>query len=233
MFTLCKQLKYDESMSIARLAAPGRAVTTSLRVKKSGEKAQQKRLSAVDRRATLLAGGHSLLTERGAEGLQINELAERVGVSRPIVYRFFPTRDALLVALLEDMEAELDRRMKEALLGVATGQLGDAVRAMVEACCDAIEAKGSGPWRMLDARGTDAELARVGRAIHARMLEPWHPLIRARTGLKTREASMLVAMLVAAGRAALDEWIDGRASRVRAVEAATRAVRALFAEFSA
>jgi AcrR family transcriptional regulator len=195
------------------------------------ERAAQKRLPAEERRKSLLSEAGRLLAEVGLEGVQINELAERAGVSRPIVYRFFDTRDALLVALLEDMFEELERRMKEALVVVMTGQLGDAVRAMVEACCDAIEAKGAGPWRLLDARG-DTELARTGRAIHARVLTPWHPLIRARTGLSQRDAELLMGMVVAAGRAALDPWIDGRMSRARAVQAATRAVRALIAEFS-
>jgi AcrR family transcriptional regulator len=196
------------------------------------ERAAARRLPAEERRKSLLAEAGRLLSEVGLEGVQINELAERAGVSRPIVYRFFDTRDALVIALLEDMFEELERRMKEALVVVLTGQLGDAVQAMVEACCDAIEEKGAGPWRLLDARG-DTELARTGRAIHARVVAPWQPLIRERTGLQARDAELLMGVVVAAGRAALEPWIDGRMSRARAVQAATRAVRALIAEFSA
>jgi AcrR family transcriptional regulator len=194
--------------------------------------AAPKRLQAHERRSTILQAANRLLSERGSEGVQVNEVAREAGVTRPIVYKFFPSRDALLQALLSDMEATLQEKMTQALVRVATAQLSDAVRAMVEACCDAIEEKGSGAWTLLDARGTDPELAKLGAAIHARLLAPWHPLIRKHTGLKPKDTELLLHVVVAAGRAALDPWLEHTTSRARAVEAATRAVRALIFEFT-
>src|SRR5262245_19282245 len=57
------------------------------------------------RRRQLLDEAARLLTEHGIEQLQITEVATRVGVSRPLVYRQFPTRQALVRALLEDFTA--------------------------------------------------------------------------------------------------------------------------------
>jgi AcrR family transcriptional regulator len=190
------------------------------------------RLSASARRDTILRAAAKLLGERGTEGVQINEVAREAGVSRPIVYRFFATRDALFAGLLEDMAAELESRMKQALVQMVASPLSDAVGAMVEACCAAIESKGRGAWLLLDARGSDPELAALGASIHARLLAPWHARIREHTGLKPRDTELLMHVVVAAGRAALDPWLEGRVSRARAVDAATRAVKALIAEFT-
>jgi AcrR family transcriptional regulator len=194
--------------------------------------AKATRLSASARRETILRAAAKLLGERGTEGVQINEVAREAGVSRPIVYKFFATRDALFVGLLEDMAAELESRMKHALLEVVASPLSDAVRAMVDACCEAIESKGRGAWLLLDARGTDPQLAELGATIHGRLLAPWHARIREHTGLKARDTELLMHVVVAAGRAALDPWLEGRLSRTRAVEAATRTVKALIAEFT-
>jgi AcrR family transcriptional regulator len=201
-------------------------------MKRPRSPAPAKRLGAHERKASLLRAAAHLLAERGSDGVQINDVAQEAGVTRPIVYKFFPSRDALFAGLLLDMEATLQEKMTQALVRVATAQLTDAVRAMVEACCDAIEEKGSGAWALLDARGSDPALARQGAAIHARLLAPWHPLIREHTGLKPRDTELLLHVVVAAGRAALDPWLQRTSSRARAVEAATRAVKALIAEFT-
>jgi AcrR family transcriptional regulator len=57
-----------------------------------------------------------VLSEDGAPALEITTVAARAGVTRPVVYRFFPTRTALLVGVLEDFESDLVHRYQQALL---------------------------------------------------------------------------------------------------------------------
>ena len=185
------------------------------------------------RRRQLLDEAARILTEQGAEHLQITEIAARVGVSRPLVYRQFPTRHALVRAVLEDFAALVNERFQQALLRALPGTIASITTAFVEASCDAIEQRGAGPWQMLDARSADPELARLGRGIFARLLDPWQVQLAGFIGATPRRAASLLWVIVAAGRAALDGWIDGGLTRPEAVRDATTAVSALLVAFTA
>jgi hypothetical protein len=101
----------------------------------------------------------------------------------------------------------------------------------VEAVCDTIEAKGSGAWELLDARGPDPDVARLGQALQERVVAPWRTRIAERTGLSARETVVLAAMIVAAGRAVLERWYRGQLTRPQAVSYTTRGVSALLTAF--
>lgn len=183
------------------------------------------------RRQQLLTVAAQILTAQGADHVQITEVAEQAGVSRPLVYRLFPTRQKLVEALLQDFAARLGERYHAALLSVLPGTLEQAARAFVEASCAAIAEEGAGPWLLLDARA-DAELGRVGHTILADLLRPWQKRLAQLTGLSPRRADNVLWTVVAAGRAALDGWIMGRISRRAAIEDATRAVSVLLQAFA-
>lgn len=191
------------------------------------------RLPADARRRQILELAARVLTEHGVERVQIKEIAKLAGVSRPAVYRLFPARQDLVLAILEDFEAELGARFRDALVQTMPGSLAEITRAFVDACCDVIETKGTGPWHLLDARGAaDPEVASLGLAIHERMVEPWYARIAATTGLDRARVRMLARVVVAAGRAVLDGWIEGHSSRARAADDATRAMTCLLREFA-
>lgn len=185
------------------------------------------------RRRQLLDEAARILTEQGIEHLQITEVAERAGVSRPLVYRQFPTRQALVRALLEDFAALVDERFHRALLRALPGTVEAITTAFVQASCDAIEQRGAGPWQLLDARGTDPELSRLGREIFAGLLGPWQAELAGFLGTTPKRAKSQLWVIVAAGRAALDGWIEGGLTRAEAVRDATTAVSTLLVAFSA
>lgn len=60
-----------------------------------------------DLRATLIAEGLRLLTERDAESFSLREVARNAGVSATSVYRHFPDKDALMTALAQEGLAQL------------------------------------------------------------------------------------------------------------------------------
>lgn len=190
------------------------------------------RVPKEERRRQLLRVAAEILTAQGIEYVQITEVAERAGVSRPLVYRLFPTRRALVEALLEDFSSQLSTRFSQALVSSLPGSLPEITEAFVKASCDVIEEQGAGPWLLLDARGTDPELGRLGRTILAQLLKPWQKQLAELTGLPPRRAVNLMWVVVAAGRAALDGWIEGAVSRRAAIEDATRAVTSLLQAFA-
>jgi AcrR family transcriptional regulator len=191
------------------------------------------RLAPGDRRRQLVEVAGRLLTDHGLEQVQIKEVAALAGVTRPVVYRFFPTRKELVLAILDDFATEVDARLRDALLRTLGADLSIVTRAMFEACCDTIDVRGAGPWRLLHPGGaTDPEVAELARAIHDRLLSPWQPRIAETTGLAPDHVRRLARILLAAGRAALDEWLDGHATRPEAITEATRAITALLREFA-
>jgi AcrR family transcriptional regulator len=207
--------------------------------------ATSRRVPAEARRRQLLALSARILTDEGLERLEITTLAERAGVSRPLVYRLFPTRHALVRAVLSDFTAVISERFQRAILAAlpnaaagsspgGVGAIESITTLFVEACCDAIEQKGAGPWLLLlDAQGADPEVARLGRQSLSTLLGPWEEQLASFTGSPPRRAANHLWVIVAAGRAAIGGWIDGSLSRSEAVSDATRAVSALVAAFRA
>ncbi len=190
------------------------------------------RLTSAGRRQALIQAAAELMTQRGVDAVQFADVARAAGVTRQLVYKFFPNRQTLILAVLADFEAELTQRFAAGSQRAAVANLADATRVFVEAVCNTIEAKGAGPWRLLDAKGPDAEVARFGRAIEDRLVTPWHDAIAATTGADAREVATLARMIVAAGRAVLEQWYGGALTRDEAVRDATRGVTALLQVFT-
>ncbi|NUP09191.1 MAG: TetR/AcrR family transcriptional regulator [Polyangiaceae bacterium] len=191
------------------------------------------RPSSERRRKELVEHAARILNERGIEELHVTALAQSAGVSRPLVYRVFPTREALFRAVLEDFAADVGVRFHAALVRALPGTLESLTRAFIEASCDAIEAKGAGPWALIDPRGVTPELARISTEIFSRMLDPWRDKLAEFTGDSKRRAANHLGIIVAAGRAALAGWLDGAISRAEAVADATNAVAGLMNAFAA
>lgn len=172
------------------------------------------------------------MTLRGVDAVQFPEVAAAAGVTRQLVYRFFPSRQALIMAVLEDFADDLTQRFGRGAAQSLPGNLDEATRVFVVAVCDTIEAKGTGPWHLLDSKGPDPDVARLGAAIQNRLVNPWRARIAATIGASEQDAAVVARMIVAAGRAALEQWYDGALSREEAVHATTRGVSALLQAFA-
>ena len=91
---------------------------------------QRARLSPQDRRAQLVAVGVNFLTDHTLDELTMDELARRAGVSRPLVFHYFETRqgmhlavvttarDSLLVASAPRQELAPRERIRDTLLRI-------------------------------------------------------------------------------------------------------------------
>lgn len=78
-------------------------------------KLEMRKLPRPERRAQLLDTARNILRECGADALTLGHLAERAGVSKPIAYEHFGTREGLLIALSEEIEARHVGKLKEGL----------------------------------------------------------------------------------------------------------------------
>jgi AcrR family transcriptional regulator len=191
----------------------------------------RRRLAPGERRRDLVRVAAGLLTARGVDAVQIADVAAAGGVSRQLVYRFFPSRQAIIKAVLEDFADALTAEFGRHAMDRLPSDLAEATQVFVEAACDTIEAQGAGAWHLLDSKGPDPEVARLGRTIVDRLVAPWPARIARVTGIDEREAVIVARMLVAAGRAVLDLWCAGEISRPEAVRYAALGMTALLETF--
>jgi AcrR family transcriptional regulator len=63
----------------------------------------------------ILAATRRVITERGPRRFTMSAIAEAAGVSRPTLYKWFPTKDALLAALTSYEEQLFDARLQAAV----------------------------------------------------------------------------------------------------------------------
>lgn len=192
----------------------------------------RRRLAPADRRRELVRVAGAVLTRDGVDGVQFARVAAEAGVTRPLVYKFFRSRQELIIAVLEDFAAELAERFGRGAMRSIPGSNAEVARVFVEAVCDTIEQRGAGPWHLLDAKGPDPLVARRGQEILESIVAPWQARIASAAGTSEREAATLARMIVAAGRAVLELWCNGLLTREEAVRDTTRGVTALVGGFA-
>ena len=73
------------------------------------------RLPRHERRRQLLDAALEVFVERGYHAAAMDEIAERAGVSKPVLYQHFPGKLELYLALLDSSAEELVRIMQDAL----------------------------------------------------------------------------------------------------------------------
>lgn len=75
----------------------------------------RRRLSREDRLRQLLEVSWQLISNEGTDALTLGRLAELAGVTKPVVYDHFGTRDGLLVALYRDFDKRQTKALDAAL----------------------------------------------------------------------------------------------------------------------
>ncbi len=76
---------------------------------------QGRRLSKADRRHQLLTTALDVIRDDGADSLTLGHLAERAGVSKPVVYDHFGTRSGLLIELYRWIDTERVEAFRQAM----------------------------------------------------------------------------------------------------------------------
>jgi AcrR family transcriptional regulator len=76
---------------------------TTTRARGAGE-----RRSAEDRREQILREAMACFAEQGFRGTTVRSLAARVGLSEAALYRYFPSKESLYAAIIDDKMASVD-----------------------------------------------------------------------------------------------------------------------------
>ena len=81
------------------------------------------RMSGKERREQLLDVGRSLFAAKGFDGTSVEEIAEKAGVSKPVVYEHFGGKEGLYAVVVDREVGRLLDRITEALSGDHPRQL--------------------------------------------------------------------------------------------------------------
>src|SRR6516164_4846579 len=95
---------------------------------------QQRSRETVD---VILAATARVLVREGFDKASTNRIAEAAGVSVGSLYQYFPSKEALVVAVIERHNEDLMRVVRGALAEVAAQPLERAVRTLVAAAVEA------------------------------------------------------------------------------------------------
>ena len=149
------------------------------------------------RRAEILEAARGVFVEKGCDAASMQQIAKAAGVSAGNIYRYFPNKEALIVAVCEDCEMQ-DRAKFDSVSEANSSPLG-ALFAIGDEAFEQLDAPGSIEWTMLN----------LESALVAARNPDFGPAV-ARQSAAVRDG--LVALLQAAQAAGeIDESVDARA----------------------
>ncbi|WP_433200042.1 TetR/AcrR family transcriptional regulator [Nocardia sp. CA-107356] len=100
--------------------------------KGTGETVKRTRLSPDERRLQLITLGAKMLGDRAIEDISITEIAEEAGISRGLLFHYFPTKQDFQLAIVRHANAELlERVAPDRSLGVSE-MLRDSIERYIE-----------------------------------------------------------------------------------------------------
>lgn len=169
------------------------------------------RLPRMARRRQLLAAAQEVFVENGYHAAAMDEIAERAGVSKPVLYQHFPGKLELYLALLDVHVEDMIGRMREALS--STTENKQRVRNTFRAYFDFVSTQGEA-FRLVfesDLRNVAPVRQRVERALQdcAEMISQ---VIQEDTGVSSDEAHLLGVGLVGMAEVSARYWISTRGS---------------------
>jgi AcrR family transcriptional regulator len=185
--------------------ATGPAQTAAGRAQTAG---RPTRLPRSARRRQLLAAAQDVFVAQGYHAAAMDDIAERAGVSKPVLYQHFPGKLELYLALLDTHCDALVDTVRGAM--AATTDNKERVRGAVSAYFDFVDQE-SEAFRLVfesDLRNEPAvreRVARVERLCIAALTET----IMADTGVSRARAELLAAGLTGAAETAAQFWLAG------------------------
>jgi AcrR family transcriptional regulator len=172
------------------------------------------RLPRGARRLQLLQAAQDVFVAHGFHAAAMDDIADRAGVSKPVLYQHFPGKRELYLALLEQQVGELADRVAEAMAG--TDDNHDRVYAAVGAYFDFIDAEGEA-FRLVfesDLRN-DAEVSAVVDRGTRACVEAIAEVIAADTGHDRERALLLASGLTGLAETSARWWLPRKGSVAR------------------
>jgi AcrR family transcriptional regulator len=166
------------------------------------------RLPRSARRKQLLAAAQEVFVAQGYHSAAMDDIAERAGVSKPVLYQHFPGKLELYLALLDTHCDAIVAKVREAM--AATSDNKERVSGAVRAYFDFVDHE-SGAFRLVfesDLRNEPAVRERVER-VEQGCIAAITDTIISDTGVSRSRAELLASGLVGAAETAAQFWLAG------------------------
>jgi len=176
------------------------------------------RLPRGARRLQLLRAAQEVFVAQGFHAAAMDDIADRAGVSKPVLYQHFPGKRELYLALLEQQVGALTDAVRQAMSG--TDDNRTRVDGAVGAYFDFIDADGEA-FRLVfesDLRNDDEVRRLVDQGARA-CVEAIAEVIAADTGVDTERAQLLASGMTGLLETSARWWLPrkGTVSRDEAV----------------
>jgi AcrR family transcriptional regulator len=165
------------------------------------------RLPRSARRKQLLGAAQEIFVAQGYHAAAMDDIAERAGVSKPVLYQHFPGKLELYLALLDSTSEQLVARVREALATTPENKL--RVQLAINAYFEFVDGEGEA-FRLVfesDLRNESAVRERVEATSRACM-EAVADTIAADTGVPRDEAELLSVGLIGISELSARYWLD-------------------------
>jgi AcrR family transcriptional regulator len=168
-------------------------------------------MAAADRREAILAAALDAFAAAGYHETALEDVAERAGISKALIYEHFPSKRDLFEALLDTYVGELMERVVGTIVAAEPGE--ERLRAGVSAFLGFVEERREA-WRMLVRNVSDPEIAaslerlrhEVAASITVLMEEEAPPELL--PGVDREQAITMVAEQIVGAVQSLANWWD-------------------------
>lgn len=170
------------------------------------------RLPRRARRNQLLGAAQEVFVAQGYHSAAMDDIAERAGVSKPVLYQHFPGKLDLYLALLDQHCESLLQAVRTALASTSDNKL--RVRATMDAYFAYVEDDG-GAFRLVfesDLTNEPAVRERVDKVTHE-CAEAICDVIAEDTGLSRAESMLLASGLGGLAQVVARSWLHSTSSR--------------------
>lgn len=167
------------------------------------------RLPRSERRRQLLEAAQEVFVARGYHATAMDDIAERAGVSKPVLYQHFPGKLELYLALLDTHGAALVETVRTAMKSTADNKT--RVHRAMQAYFDFVDARGEA-FRLVfesDLRNDPVVAERVDR-VERDCGKAIAETIMADTGVGQERADLLAVGLTGAAEMAARRWLASK-----------------------
>lgn len=127
------------------------------------------RASGDDRERAILETAERLLEDRPLSEISVDDLAKGAGISRPTFYFYFPSKDAVVLTIIDRLVADAADSRQEALATLAQGDPRAGLRKALEDLYGAFRSRRAVALAAAELRTTNSE----ARGLWSQVMEGW------------------------------------------------------------
>jgi AcrR family transcriptional regulator len=178
-------------------------------VETGGDLGRGARLPRSARRKQLLAAAQEVFVANGYHGAAMDDIAERAGVSKPVLYQHFPGKRELYLALLDTQTATLADAVVRALATTDDNQ--QRIHAVLSAYFAFVDRdEQDGAFRLIFESDlvNDPDVRQRVELVTRKTMNAVADTVAADTGLRRPEAELLATALTGSAQVVARWWLD-------------------------